>query len=170
MLLFILHTLYLRLKNIQNKIIIKTIKSMTREEQKMLDFVLNEDLKKVARFVEKHVLPLKVQKELLENYPQTFLQIADKMRISTKIIASMIISKKKYWLPIIMKRDFFIEEEQLFIQTWPEKLKEYQDTFINDNLTERSISPDGEALFYHIRQQNPLIPDIKYIWHPEWNK
>ena len=83
---------------------------MEKRKEIELNFVLNEPLNEVVLpYVEKHKLSEATQKELMENYPETFIMIAEKASICTSIMIKMIESKNAYWIPsfildVVMKR------------------------------------------------------------------
>lgn len=141
---------------------------MERRKEIEINFVLNEPLNEVLAYVEKHKLSEATQKELMENYPETFIMIAEKASICTSIMIKMIESKNAYWLPTIMKKDFFFDEEIEFVKTYPEKVKEYLE-MEGEQYLGRCLTPEGEDCFHSLWVENNDIPNIRYIWHPEWN-
>ena len=139
------------------------------KRKKELDFILNENLNEVIAYVRKHTLDQVNQEELFENYPETLLKIAEETAICTPVIIKMIVSKKKCWLPILMKKDFFFEEEIVFIRTYPEKVSQYL-SMEGEHFPVRTLTPDGEELYHKMWLSNQELPVIQYVWHTQFNE
>lgn len=143
---------------------------MTNKDKKILNFILDEHPDEVLRYVAKNPVADCIQKELLDNYPETFNLLAPSMIITEDVMIKMITSKRKSLLPIIMKKHLSFKEQIMFIRTYPEKVKEYQD-FLNKAEDENDcLCPSAENEYFKIKQQRPELPEIQYIWHPEYAK
>ena len=105
-----------------------TMNNLNLNEQRILDFILNEiDINKVRDFVKEKSISNNVQEELWENYPETFLKIAKEMTLSQSITLKIICSKNPLFLDIIVKKQLTDIEQLYLVKHVPERVKEHQE-------------------------------------------
>ena len=137
---------------------------MTKKELSILNFIINEieiEEKIVQKYVTKFVVPANVQEELWENYPETLLKIAPYMTLTEEVTIKMIQSKNRLFLNVIIEKSLTENEQLCLTETFPERLAEYQKKLNKDC---DCLFPSTERAYRELKEKNPQLPDIEYIW------
>ena len=135
---------------------------MTQKEKKQLDFLLSLDIEELKHHVG-NIYP-SVQEEMFQSYPETFIILSDRIMIVSSVVKQMLASHKKIWLDVLKKQPFTFEDEKAMLELWPEIAKQIQDSRVENDV----FLPETEETYHRLRRQNPKLPKIKYIWHPEY--
>ena len=118
------------------------------------------------KFWEEHYINEKIQWEMLENYPDTFIREFPWINACEDVIIEMIQTRRPKFLDAVLKKDLTQPEQLALIEFAPERVKDYQgDSSRLDEANPFILTEEAEKAYLKARELNPELAEIPLYWN-----